>query len=145
MQVPVLKMLENGESELNMLNLNDVIYICVENRTLVYHTVDQAFRHISTLSDWEEHLTEYGFDLTDKTNLVNISKIKKLDSKQGKLFFEEEPTGKSKFATIAFIKQKLFKNLILRAIANNKGTSLEYNIKGKGKSSRLDSENSLAD
>ncbi|GIQ70787.1 LytTR family transcriptional regulator [Xylanibacillus composti] len=145
MQVPVLKHLDNGDTELHMLDLNDVIYICVENRTLVYHTVDQAYRHISTLSDWEDHLTEYGFDLTDKTNLVNISKIKKLDSKQGKLYFEEEPTSKSKFATIAFIKQKLFKNLILRAIANNKGTSLEYNLKGQGKGARLESENSLAD
>lgn len=145
MQVPVLKQLDNGDTQLYMLDLNDVIYICVENRTLVYHTVEQAYRHISTLSDWEDHLTEYGFDLTDKTNLVNISKIKKLDTKQGKLYFEEEPTGKSKFATIAFIKQKLFKNLILRAIANNKGTSLEYNMKGQGKGARLESENRLAD
>lgn len=129
MQIPVLKSTANGATELVLLDLNDVVYICVENRTLVYHTLDEKFEHISTLSDLEEHLNEHGFDLTDKTNLVNFKKIKKMDGKQGKIFFEENPTNKSKYATIAFIKQKIFKNQIQRAIANNTNTSLEFTLK----------------
>lgn len=131
MHIPVLKTASDGGNELMLLDLNDVCYICVENRNLVYHTIDGEYRHISTLSDWEDQLYEYGFDLTDKTNLVNINKIKKLEGKTGKLYFEEEPSGRSKYATIAFIKQKLFKNQILRAIANNTNKSLEYTVRGQ--------------
>lgn len=128
MLIPVLQTQEDGSTELTMLDLNDVIYICVENRNLVYHTIDNRYEHISTLSDLEEHLYKFGFELTDKTNLVNFKKIKKLDSKQGKLYFEENPTPKSKYATIAFIKQKVYKQQIQRAIANNTNTSLEFSI-----------------
>lgn len=129
MKIPALKSNPDGSTTLVDLDLDDVVYICVENRNLVYHTLDSSYVHISTLSDWEEHLTEYGFELTDKTNLVNFRKIKKMDAKQGKLYFEENPTPKSKYATIAFIKQKLFKNKIQRAIAMNTNTALEYSMK----------------
>lgn len=132
MQIPVLKSVAGGETELVLLDLKDVVYICVENRTLVYHTLHEKFEHISTLSDLEEHLSDYGFDLTDKTNLVNFKKIKKMDGKQGKIFFEENPSNQSKYATIAFIKQKIFKNKIQRAIANNTDTSLEFSLKDSG-------------
>jgi DNA-binding LytR/AlgR family response regulator len=128
MLIPVLQNKDNGSTELVLLDLNDVIYICVENRHLVYHTLDSRYEHISTLSDLEEHLYRFGFELTDKTNLVNFKKIKKLDSKQGKLYFEEHPTEDSKYATIAFIKQKIYKQEIQRAIANNTNTSLEFTI-----------------
>lgn len=137
MNIPVLKHNPDGSTMLVHLDLNDVVYICVENRNLVYHTADDSFVHISTLSDLEEHLTPYGFDLTDKTNLVNFNKIKKLDSKQGKLYFDESPNPASKYATIAFIKQKLFKGQIQRAIAKNTNTSLEFSLKDGKTSSRL--------
>jgi DNA-binding LytR/AlgR family response regulator len=126
MQVPVLKYRENGESELVLLDLDDVIYIRVENRNLVYHTIDDRYEHISTLSDLEQHLHAYGFDLTDKTNLVNMNKIKKLDQKHGKLYFEEHPDAKSKYATVAFMKLKMYGKQIQRIIANNTDSSMEF-------------------
>jgi DNA-binding LytR/AlgR family response regulator len=128
MKIPALKFESDGSSSLVLLDVNDVVYICVENRNLVYHTQNESFQHISTLSDWEEHLYNYGFDMLDKTNLVNINKIKKLDSKTGKVYFEEEPTKDSKYANIAFIKQKLFKSQIERAIAKNTNKSMEYKL-----------------
>lgn len=129
MKMPVLKRIDKETTELVELDIRDVAYVCIENRTIVYHTETEHYYHISTLGDLEDHLYEYGFDLTDKTNLVNFNKIKKLDSRHGKIYFEEEPTKKSKYATIAFIKQKLFKNEILQAIAENTNKLLEYSVK----------------
>ncbi|GAA3401357.1 LytTR family DNA-binding domain-containing protein [Paenibacillus hodogayensis] len=129
MMIPVLKTKNENETELVMLDLNDVLYINIEKRNIVYHTLDDKYLHLSTLTELYDHLFDNGFDLLDKTNLVNLHKIKKLDSKQGKIYFEEAPSDDSKYATVAFIKQKLFHNVISRAIANNTNTSLEYTSK----------------
>jgi len=128
MQIPVLKSKENGKSELVLLDLDDVIYIRVENRNLVYHTLNDRYEHSSTLSDLEQHLRAYGFDLTDKTNLVNMKKIKKLDQKHGKLYFEEHPGAGSKYATVAFMKLKLYGNQLQRIIARNTRSGMEYSL-----------------
>lgn len=129
MNIPVLKQVNEHETELVLLDLSEVLYINIEKRNIVYHTLDQKYYHLSTLSELYDHFFDSGFDLLDKTNLVNMNKIKKLDGKQGKVYFEEEPTEDSKYATVAFIKQKLFQNVISRAIANNTNTSLEFSAK----------------
>lgn len=129
MMIPVLKAKNEHETELVMLDLSDVLYINIEKRNIVYHTLDEKYYHLSTLSELYDHFFDNGFDLLDKTNLVNLNKIKKLDPKQGKIYFEENPSEESKYATVAFIKQKMFHNIISRAIANNTNTSLEYKSK----------------
>lgn len=129
MHIPVLKKNQDGTSKLIHLDLNDVIYICVENRKLMYHTIDESYFHISTLSDLEEHLTSFDFCLTDKTNLVNFRKIKKIDTKQGKIFFDDQTPSSEKYATIAFSKQKKLKNKIQRFITENNNTPLHYSLK----------------
>jgi len=132
MEIPVLRKKNEHETELYLLNLNDVLYINIEKRNIVYHTAEEKYYHLSTLSELYDHFFDRGFDLLDKTNLVNLNKIKKMDGKQGKIYFEENPSDDSKYATVAFIKQKLFQNVISRAIANNTNTSLEYTSKPAG-------------
>ncbi|CAM3697261.1 LytTR family DNA-binding domain-containing protein [Marinicrinis lubricantis] len=138
MHIPVLKELEDGTTQLFMLDLEDVIYIRLEKRNILYHTLDDRYWHISTLSDWEEHLGPYGFELTDKTNLVNFKRIKTMDPSQGKLYFDEHPDEHSKFATIAFIKQKMYEHEIARRIALNTDKSLEMKLDRAGNPSRSD-------
>lgn len=137
MVIPVLRKIDDQESELVLLDLREVLYINIEKRNIVYHTLDQKFYHLSTLSELYDHFFDMGFDLLDKTNLVNMNKIKKLDSKQGKVYFEEAPQEESKYATVAFIKQKMFQNVITRAIANNTNTSLEFTAKPSGDGFRI--------
>lgn len=137
MMIPVLKAKNENKTELVMLDLNDVLYINIEKRNIVYHTMDEKYYHLSTLSELYDHFFDSGFDLLDKTNLVNLNKIKKLDNKQGKIYFEDQPSADSKYATVAFIKQKMFHNVIARAIANNTNTSLEYSSKPAGDRFRI--------
>lgn len=137
MIIPVLEAKNENETKLVMLDLEDVLYINIEKRNIVYHTLDNKYYHLSTLTELYDHFFDSGFDLLDKTNLVNLNKIKKLDGKQGKIYFEENPTSDSKYATVAFIKQKLFHNVISRAIANNTNTSLEYSAKPSKENFRI--------
>ena len=125
MQMPVLKRTNDGESELVLLDLDEVLYIKIENRNIVYHTHTEKYLHISTLSDLEDHLFPYGFDMLDKTNIVNMNRIKKMDYKHGNVYFEETPTKDSKYASVAFIKQKMLGNQIDVAIARNTNASME--------------------
>ena len=137
MMIPVLRKKDEQETELVLLDLSEVLYINIEKRNIVYHTIDQKYYHLSTLSELYDHFFDNGFDLLDKTNLVNLNKIKKLDNKQGKVYFEENPDSDSKYATVAFIKQKMFQNVISRAIANNTNTSLEFTSKSSTEGFRM--------
>jgi DNA-binding LytR/AlgR family response regulator len=109
MMMTVLKLLPDNKTELACISLLDVDYIEIEGRKIVYHVNNEKYRHISTLSELEEHLTHEGFDMLDKTNLVNLHKVVAFDEQQGKVFFQEPVTEKSKYATVALIKQKMIK------------------------------------
>jgi DNA-binding LytR/AlgR family response regulator len=130
-KMPVLAKKDEG-TELVELDLNEVLYINIEDRNIVYHTIDNKYYQITKLSELDEHLFELGFDLLDKTNLVNMNKVMHFDSRFGKIFFEASPSRTSKFASVAAIQQKLRKHQISRAIANNSGSLLEYTMKDKG-------------
>lgn len=106
MMMTVMKVEADQTSTLATINLLDVHYVEIEGRKIVYHIDGQKYRHISTLSELEEHLSSEGFDMLDKTNLVNLKKIKHFDEKQGKVFFRNPIDDQSKFATVAYIKQR---------------------------------------
>jgi DNA-binding LytR/AlgR family response regulator len=126
--MPVLAKKED-RTELVELDLKEVLYINIEDRNIVYHTMEGKYYQISKLSELDEHLFELGFDLLDKTNLVNMNKVKHFDSKFGKIFFEETPSRTSKYASVAAIQQKLRKHQITRAIARNTDSIVEYSMK----------------
>lgn len=125
MMMPVIKKTDSGKTHLVQIDLNDVLYIKIENRNIVYHTQDDTYYHISTLSELEEHLFDNGFDLLDKTNLVNMNQMMYLDEQHGNIYFEEQPTKESKFASIALIKQKVMKNQLAGIIAKNTNKQLD--------------------
>lgn len=104
----VLRMKGEETAELACICLTDVDYMEIEGRRIVYHIGDQKYRHISTLSELEEHLSAEGFDMLDKTNLVNLNRIGAFDEQQGKVFFGTS-SSPGKYATVAMIKQKLIR------------------------------------
>ncbi|TLS53299.1 LytTR family transcriptional regulator [Paenibacillus antri] len=117
MMMTVLKLCADGSTELACISLLDVDYMEIEGRKIVYH-VDQAkYRHISTLSELEEHLAAQGFDMLDKTNLVNLNRVASFDDTQGKVYFQDPVTSSSKYATVALIKQKLIRREMLHSAA----------------------------
>jgi DNA-binding LytR/AlgR family response regulator len=119
MMMTVLRILPDGTEELACISLQDVDYIEIEGRKIVYHLDNQKFRHISTLSELEEHLSEAGFDMLDKTNLVNLNKVSSFDATQGKVYFQDPVTPRSKYATVALIKQKLIRKEMVHSTTSH--------------------------
>ncbi len=117
MMMTVLKLRADGTSELACISLFDVDYMEIEGRKIVYHVDQEKYRHISTLSELEEHLAVQGFDMLDKTNLVNLNRVASFDETQGKVYFQDPVTGNSKYATVALIKQKLIRREMLQSAA----------------------------
>lgn len=117
MKMTVLKVLPDGSTELACISLLEVDYMEIEGRKIVYHVDQEKYRHISTLSELEEHLGQEGFDMLDKTNLVNLNRVASFDDVQGKVYFQDPVTAHSKYATVALIKQKLIRREILQSAA----------------------------
>ncbi|WP_166240696.1 LytTR family DNA-binding domain-containing protein [Paenibacillus turpanensis] len=120
----VLKLGNHGANTVECIDLEDVDYIEIEGRKIIFHAKDEKYQHISTLSELEEHLFKHGFDLLDKTNLVNLKRVKHYDESQGKVFFEEQPTAKSKYATVALIKQKQIRRYLGQPLVKESRESL---------------------
>jgi DNA-binding LytR/AlgR family response regulator len=119
MMMSVIKLNSDGTSALACIHLNEVDYMEIEGRKIVYYINNEKYRHISTLSEMEEYLSEHGFDMLDKTNLVNLNRVVKFDDSQGKVYFQETVTPQSKFATVAYIKQKMIRKEMVRKTTSN--------------------------
>lgn len=105
MIIPVTRDKENI-GELIMLNMKDVLYMHIEDRTVVYHTLKDQFYHLLPSLTVMNHQTEaFGFRKLDRINLVNIHQIKYLDDAHGKVYFEEDIKKDSKFATVSFLNK----------------------------------------
>ncbi|SET03385.1 LytTr DNA-binding domain-containing protein [Salinibacillus kushneri] len=119
-----------------MINLNDVDYIESENRRLVYYIGDKRYLQITKLSEMKSVLNEQdGFVSLDRTNLVNLNKVKEYDQNLGNVYFDQksESEGKRSFTTIAKIKQKILSPLIHRAIAQNLGLQRTTTVDSQNK------------
>jgi DNA-binding LytR/AlgR family response regulator len=134
----VYKKMEDDSKVFFQINIKDVLYINIENRHVVFHTRDDKFYVPDKLEDYEEMLFQQGFELTDKTNLVNLNEIRYLDEDCNNLYFEEQPNlKKAKKASVAAIQLRARRRSILNAIARNNGRTMTFN---SNRSSRISSD-----
>lgn len=117
------------------IDLQQVNYITVENRRLVYHIGKQKFFQFNSLLELEDHLLDRGFYLVDRPNLVNIRNVKHFDKSEGKLFFDENYDAESDYATIARIHVEFVQSEIERAVSINTNTMQEYSLNKRAPSS----------
>lgn len=99
--------------ELIALDLNDVVYIESYERTIRFHTLDGEYYPLQpSLSTYETHISQMGFDRLDRTNLVNMNKIKRFDEKRELVFFEDDYTINSKYGTVSSSSKSKVKKLL---------------------------------
>lgn len=121
---PVTKDPANA-GEIIYLDMKDVVFVESDNRSVIFHTIDGTFYPlIPKIITLESHLVPIGFRKLDRTNLVNIHKIRGFDEHRAVVFFEPEFTNNSKFATISnFEKNQVRKQLREWIDTNNKEAS----------------------
>jgi DNA-binding LytR/AlgR family response regulator len=118
MKFPVTRDLVNDQSMI-LLDAEDVLYMEVEERTVVFHTADDKFYLLDTLSELAKRMGSIGFQKLDRINLVNMNKIKQFDDKNCKVFFDTETSEHSKSTTVSYTN----KNMLMEHVRLIKGNN----------------------
>jgi transcriptional regulator with XRE-family HTH domain len=112
------------------IDLKEVLFIELGAKEITYHLSDSKMvRSVNSLVDFSgflDKLDEYMFKKVDTDLFVNLRHLRMYLEKEGKLFFDDE--GKGSYVVMSALRQKKYHDLILRSIAANTGTSLEYNF-----------------
>ncbi|HZG56346.1 LytTR family DNA-binding domain-containing protein [Paenibacillus sp.] len=101
--------------ELITINIHDVIYIETYERAVVFHTLDgEYYPLLPTLSTYEHHLKRLCFQRLDRTNLVNLQKVKSFDEGRALVFFDDKDTKNGKYGTVSISAKGLVKKWLER-------------------------------
>ncbi|ANE48331.1 hypothetical protein SY83_20895 [Paenibacillus swuensis] len=111
------------------MDLNDVSHIEVDDDYVTFNTADKQYKNkietLSAFSEFLDALEDSGFIKTDRHLYANLNKIVDQDEDNGILYFNVERTV---YVTIALIRQKKYRNLIARSIANNTNQTLQVSM-----------------
>ncbi|MFC0212342.1 helix-turn-helix domain-containing protein [Paenibacillus chartarius] len=127
------------------IDLHHILYIEVSAKEITYYAHDvKVIKSIESLVDFTEfleNLERHGFKKLDNDLFVNLHQVRKYNDRDGKLYFT--PDGQGSSVTISALRQKRFHDLILRSVARNNNTSLEYNFGRSGAGSSLQTAEEL--
>ena len=119
MNQPVTKD-RNNEGEVIMMDMADVLYIQTEDGAVVFHTSGgRVYPLVPSLSMYAKHTESIGFHKLDRTNLVNMGKLREFDEKRGLVFFDDDTESERQSAIVAFMNIGKLKELILSWIERN--------------------------
>ena len=100
-----------GSSGIISLPICDIVYIEYDSKIdrVIIHTIDSMYYTVGTLKYWHNALNSsgYNFAAVDRTNVVNLDKLVRLDKVYHVGYFEEVVTETSKrctFTNINFAK-----------------------------------------
>jgi transcriptional regulator with XRE-family HTH domain len=112
------------------IDMKEVLFIEIGAREITYHLQDSKMvRNVNSLIDFSgflDKMDELKFKKVDTDLFVNLQQLRKYLAREGKLFFDDQ--GQGKHVTMSALRQRKYHDLILRSIAANTGTSLEYNF-----------------
>jgi DNA-binding LytR/AlgR family response regulator len=110
----------NNDGEVIMMDIAEVLYIQIEDGAVVFHTSEGRFYPlVPSLSMYAKHTEAHGFLKLDRTNLVNMNKLKVFDEKRGLVYFDELADSDSQSAIVAFMNIGKLKGIILSWIERN--------------------------
>jgi DNA-binding LytR/AlgR family response regulator len=107
--IPVIK---KGDSSVHWLRLEDICYVSLEDRFIVYYTKDDAYYHLNKLEDILYVFMPEGFEKLDRSIVANMANLTHYDSQYGKVFFDEEVTPQSTYAPVSPIYLGKVKKLL---------------------------------
>lgn len=122
------------------IRLDEVLYIEIGRKAVTYRTregaASVAVESLLDFSTFLDELEEKGFYKTDADVYANFRQIRKYDEARGKLYFDE--AGKGPFVPLSSLRQKKYHTLIVRSVAVNTNSGLEFSFENCGTSHSLD-------
>jgi transcriptional regulator with XRE-family HTH domain len=116
------------------IDLSAVLYIEIGMKEIIYcNPTSKMKKNIDSLRDFSyflDKLDEHNFKKVDADMYVNFRHICKYDERTGKLYFDVKGEGPS--VTMSALRQRKYHDLIIRNIANNNKTCLEFTFDKNG-------------
>jgi transcriptional regulator with XRE-family HTH domain len=110
------------------IDLTRIYYIEIGMKEILYFDqTNKLSKNIHSLRDFScflDTLDEHGFKKVDADRYVNFYYIRKYDEQGGRLFFDRDGSGIS--VTMSAMRQRKHHHLILRQIANNNESTVEF-------------------
>lgn len=88
---------------IQVLNLKDILYITTFQKKIYFYTKDHIYQSITTITDYLDLTKPHGFEMVDRNNVVQLSKIDRYDPLQKIAFFE----GKDRYCTVSGSHEKM--------------------------------------
>ncbi|GBF77412.1 hypothetical protein PA598K_05964 [Paenibacillus sp. 598K] len=102
MKVPVVRVSHPTPEEVYWLDLSeDVIHISTEAGDIVFQTATEKYRLPTTLDEWACITQSHGFEKSDRTTIVNLSKMIDLDHELRIVHLEGSSEKEQKYATVS--------------------------------------------
>jgi DNA-binding LytR/AlgR family response regulator len=99
---------------LENIHIDDIMFLETSQNRIMVHTRDSVYYVANTLERWLKALQSTGhhFELVDRSCVADLSKVKRIDSKWGRLFFNEDASSPGKPCNIAMTNFKQIVNKI---------------------------------
>jgi transcriptional regulator with XRE-family HTH domain len=121
---------QDTDSAMPNIQLPEVFFIEIGAKEVSFHTaLTKMTRNSHSLvdfSDFLDKLNELSFKKMDTGLFVNLNHIQRYAEKEGRLYFDEQGTGK--YVIISALRQKKYHDLILRSISIHTGANLAYSF-----------------
>jgi len=75
------------------LDLSDVFFIGSVGDKLIIRARDGDYIPVTTIRDFADVLSVFGFEMLDKSNVVNMRRITKYDKQNKEVYFDGEIAG----------------------------------------------------
>jgi DNA-binding LytR/AlgR family response regulator len=95
---------KNDKGSRYMLSVEDVLFVSVDQTSVLFHTVDRQFFLKSILEEWKIILEGYGFEEMDRGVLANMKKAQGIHTSLRRIYFEKDLSGA--YCTISASKLK---------------------------------------
>lgn len=89
-----------------MLNVEDLLFLTVDQPSVIFHTNDRQFFLKSILEEWKIILEGFGFEDVDRGVLACMKKVRVIHIDFRRIYFDKDMKGK--FCTISASKLKFF-------------------------------------
>jgi len=103
---------ELGKIEVDNLPVEDLLYLQHDRKYVSVHTINREFYVPGNLSYYEHALRSAGYDFrqVDRNIVVQVPKIRLLDTIYSKAYFEPEISENSKCVTLAQVHLRALKS-----------------------------------
>ncbi|GMX64496.1 MULTISPECIES: hypothetical protein [Paenibacillus] len=105
-----LPVINQTTGQLESICLADVEKITKNNRdNTIYHLNGTEYMLVTSLDDYAEHMFHLGLRDFDKSNVVNVYKVKEYDEDLKNVYFDDQ---RSRFAAVTTIHNKYVKLMV---------------------------------